>query len=44
VGDEIAAGATLKAVAIDHVVLDRGGAEEVLYLDQSEPAPAPGSA
>lgn len=39
VGDEIVAGVTLKSVAIDHVVIDRGGAEETLYLDQSQAAP-----
>ncbi|WP_211325779.1 type II secretion system protein N [Hephaestia caeni] len=41
VGDEITGGARLKAVAIDHVVIDKGGADELLYLDQSEPAPTP---
>ena len=46
VGDEITGGVTLKAVAIDHVVLAKSGADELLYLDQSEPAPvvAPGGA
>lgn len=39
VGDEIVAGVKLKAVAIDHVVIDRGGTEETLYLDQSQAAP-----
>lgn len=39
IGDEIVAGVKLKAVAIDHVVIDRGGAEETLYLDQSQAAP-----
>jgi general secretion pathway protein C len=39
VGDEITGGVTLKAVTIDHVVLDKGGADEMLYIDQSEPAP-----
>lgn len=39
VGDEIVAGVKLKAVAIDHVVIDRGGADETLYLDQSQAAP-----
>lgn len=39
VGDEIVAGVKLKSVAIDHVVIDRGGAEETLYLDQSQAAP-----
>jgi len=40
VGDEIAPGVRLKAVAFDHVVIDRGGAEENLYLDQSSAAAA----
>jgi general secretion pathway protein C len=35
VGDEIAPGVTLKAVAFDHVVIQRGGASETLYIDQS---------
>lgn len=35
VGEEIAPGVRLKAVAFDHVVIDRGGAEENLFLDQS---------
>lgn len=39
VGDEIIAGVKLKSVTIDHVVIDRGGTEETLYLDQSQPAP-----
>ncbi|WP_342657587.1 type II secretory protein PulC [Sphingomonas sp. NY01] len=40
IGDEIQPGVRLKAVAFDHVVIDRGGAEETLYLDQSD---APGA-
>ena len=40
VGEEIVAGVTLKGVAMDHVVIDRGGTDETLYLDQSTPAPA----
>lgn len=36
VGDEIMPGVLLKEVAFDHVVLDRGGAVETLFLDQSE--------
>jgi general secretion pathway protein C len=47
VGEEIAPGVTLKAVAFDHVTLNRGGAAEQLFLDQSggggtgsTPAPA----
>jgi general secretion pathway protein C len=39
VGDEIMPGVVLKAVAFDHAVIDRGGAEEQLFLDQSTPAP-----
>ncbi|MGD9811812.1 MAG: PDZ domain-containing protein, partial [Sphingobium sp.] len=30
-------GVTLKAVLFDHVVIDRGGVEETLFLDQSQP-------
>lgn len=35
VGDEITPGVKLKAVAFDHVVIDRGGTNETLYIDQS---------
>lgn len=35
VGDEIAPGVRLVGVAFDHVLLDRGGARESLFLDQS---------
>ena len=35
VGEEIVPGATLKAVAFDHVTIDRGGVSEELYIDQS---------
>lgn len=38
VGDEVAPGVTLDAVAFDHVILSRGGVKESLYLDQSVPA------
>lgn len=38
VGEEVAPGVILQAVEADHVVLSRGGAEEVIFLDQSEPA------
>ena len=34
VGQEIEGGATLAGVAFDNVLIDRGGAREVLYLDQ----------
>lgn len=39
VGEEVAPGVTLAGVAFDHVVLDRGGARESLFLDQSGDAP-----
>ncbi|MFN4356051.1 type II secretion system protein N [Sphingopyxis alaskensis] len=39
VGDEIAPGLKLAGVAFDHVLLDRGGARESLFLDQSGAAP-----
>ena len=41
VGEEIQPGVTLKAVAFDHVTVDRGGASEDLFLDQSGGARAP---
>ena len=40
VGDEIQPGVTLKAVAFDHVTIDRGGAEEDLFIVQSDTTPA----
>jgi general secretion pathway protein C len=40
VGDEIAPGITLKSVEFDHVIIDRGGVSETLYIDQSGDAPA----
>ncbi|WP_343527222.1 type II secretion system protein N [Sphingomonas sp.] len=40
VGEEIQPGVTLKSVAFDHITLDRGGASEDLYLDQSDAPPA----
>jgi general secretion pathway protein C len=44
VGEEVAPGVKLKAVFFDHVTLDRGGADEDLFLDQSgAPAPVPGA-
>lgn len=42
VGDEITPGVILKAVAFDHVVIQRGGATETLYIDQSSGAVAEG--
>ena len=50
VGEEVAPGVRLKAVAFDHVTLDRGGADEDLFLDQSgavtpaQPGAAPATA
>ena len=40
VGDEIAPGVRLVGVAFDHVLLDRSGARESLFLDQSGDAAA----
>lgn len=40
VGDEIQPGVRLKSVAFDHVTIDRGGAEEDLFLAQSDATPA----
>jgi general secretion pathway protein C len=40
VGQEIMPGATLKAVAFDHISIDRGGTVEDLYIDQSKPVAA----
>lgn len=39
VGEEILPGVTLAAVAFDNVTINRGGAQEQLFLDQSQPAP-----
>lgn len=39
IGEEVMEGVTLSAVAFDHVTLSRGGSSELLYLDQSQPAP-----
>ena len=41
VGEEIQPGVRLKAVAFDHITLDRGGATEDLFLDQSGQTPPP---
>ncbi len=43
VGEEIMSGVTLDSVRFDHVVIDRGGVRESLYLDQSIPAQTVGS-
>jgi general secretion pathway protein C len=37
-GEEIVPGVRLKAVAFDHVTIDRGGKAEELYIDQSDGA------
>lgn len=39
VGDLLADGVTLAAIAADHVVLDRGGTREALWLDSGSGAP-----
>lgn len=41
VGDEIVPGVRLKMVAIDSVTIERGGASEQLFLDQSVGGPPP---
>jgi general secretion pathway protein C len=43
VGEEIVPGVKLKSVAFDHVVLERGGVEEQLFIDQSVAAPVAGT-
>ncbi len=43
VGDEILPGVVLKAVAFDHATIDRGGAEEQVFIDQSGAVPANGA-
>jgi len=40
-GDQIMPGVVLKQVAFDHVVIDRGGAAENLFIDQSSGPAAP---
>lgn len=44
VGQEIIPGVKLKAVAFDHVTIDRGGATEELYLPQDSVEPPPAGA
>lgn len=39
-GAEVQPGVTLAGVAFDHVELSRNGARELLYIDQSGPAPS----
>lgn len=43
VGEEIMSGVTLDSVEFDHVVINRGGVRESLYLDQSIPAQTVGT-
>lgn len=43
-GEEIVPGVRLKAVAFDHVTIDRGGKAEELYIDQSDGAAPSGNA
>jgi len=43
VGEEVLPGVTLAAVAFDNVTINRGGAQEQLFLDQSQPAPVVGA-
>lgn len=43
VGDEIMSGVKLNTVLFDHVIIDRGGVMESLYLDQSIPAKTVGA-
>ena len=43
VGDEIMPGVRLAAVGFDHVTIDRGGAAEQIFLDQSEAPPGAGT-
>ncbi len=42
VGEEIVPGVTLVAVGFDNVTISRGGTQEQLFLDQSQPAQAAG--
>ena len=43
VGEEIMSGVTLDSVEFDHVIINRGGIRESLYLDQSIPAQTVGT-
>jgi len=43
VGDEIMPGVRLAAVGFDHVTIDRNGAAEQIFLDQSEAPPGAGA-
>jgi general secretion pathway protein C len=43
VGEEILPGVTLAGVGFDNVTISRGGAQEQLFLDQSQPVPVAGA-
>jgi len=43
VGEEIMAGVTLAAVGFDNVTINRGGAQEQIFIDQSTPAAVAGA-
>ena len=43
VGEEIMPGVTLTAVGFDNVTISRGGTQEQIFLDQSQPAPVAGA-
>jgi general secretion pathway protein C len=43
VGEELLPGVTLAGVGFDNVTISRGGAQEQLFLDQSQPAPVAGA-
>lgn len=43
IGEEVVPGVTLAEVLFDHVVLDRGGVRESLFIDQSVPAETVGA-
>lgn len=44
VGEEILPGVTLKSVAFDSITVQRGGSDEMVYIDQSTPAESVGAA
>ena len=43
VGEEIMPGVTLAAVGFDNVTISRGGTQEQIFIDQSQPAPVAGA-
>jgi general secretion pathway protein C len=42
VGEEVMPGVTLTAVGFDNVTINRGGAQEQIFIDQSQPVPVTG--